>query len=740
MCRSVLNDDWASHPTWASEDSGFVAHRKNQHEEGLHRIEEERHDYDFNIEALARTIQLLEPIAQQLKAKPPAERVHMKTPDRLGGQSDTIYKRVIMKLYGREKGTNVVKGLFDQPWEAVPVLLGRLKAKLEEWKAAQREWEKVWRDQTQKIFWKSLDHQGISQKASDKRQYQPKNIQNEIQVKYEEQRRAAEAGQGPLEAYQFQYFFNDPDILLDVAQLAFVYVDVHHATDAGNLKKFIKDFISLFFGLNPASFDERARGNGGSSEEEEDGEGNTPNTERAYSPKARPNGTSKGLLRGVLDRSKPGSRGSAGPASRASTPDNNSVANEDVQGSNALASPPAEVLSTENGRAWFKHPDSGNKFQDKEITPDLPYRRTDYNMYCNISIYIFWRALSILYERLIELKQHEAQVVEAVRRAKEYTAPAQHMHMIDRLPKDFFGNTNPGANYYMQVLGMMEDQIRENSPGDVEEVLRRYYLHIGWKLYSFDKLLASIVRFASGVINPEGKEKSREIYQLFKQNRTKEETTRREEMTYRKQVEKHIKDGEIYRIVFVSWHPDYEPRFSDANLVQNQPKMRARTSILKSSDPTFDPMKLTAEDRWRAYLSAFEVNGPTESIPEETYPMPFVQRGVKRAYEADDEDLRQVLDTIVQDEKLTIRVGVEDLKLRFEPDTGEYIVQTKKARYSGPEGLEEIVRESKERTETSHEKVVVVNHWMKDISHDEVVKTTQLFETTKETSEEVAGK
>ena len=66
LCRSVLNDEWASHPTWASEDSGFVAHRKNTFEEGLHRIEEERHDYDFNIEACSRTIQQLEPIANQI--------------------------------------------------------------------------------------------------------------------------------------------------------------------------------------------------------------------------------------------------------------------------------------------------------------------------------------------------------------------------------------------------------------------------------------------------------------------------------------------------------------------------------------------------------------------------------------------------------------------------------------------------------------------------------------------------
>lgn len=28
MCWEVLNDEWVGHPTWASEDSGFIAHRK----------------------------------------------------------------------------------------------------------------------------------------------------------------------------------------------------------------------------------------------------------------------------------------------------------------------------------------------------------------------------------------------------------------------------------------------------------------------------------------------------------------------------------------------------------------------------------------------------------------------------------------------------------------------------------------------------------------------------------------
>lgn len=42
LCWDVLNDTYVSHPTWASEDTGFVAAKKNQYEEALHRVEEER--------------------------------------------------------------------------------------------------------------------------------------------------------------------------------------------------------------------------------------------------------------------------------------------------------------------------------------------------------------------------------------------------------------------------------------------------------------------------------------------------------------------------------------------------------------------------------------------------------------------------------------------------------------------------------------------------------------------------
>ena len=74
MCNSVLNDEWISQPTFASEDAGFIAHKKNVYEEALHRSEEERHEYQTHLEAITRTIAILEPLQQRIEEMSPEER------------------------------------------------------------------------------------------------------------------------------------------------------------------------------------------------------------------------------------------------------------------------------------------------------------------------------------------------------------------------------------------------------------------------------------------------------------------------------------------------------------------------------------------------------------------------------------------------------------------------------------------------------------------------------------------
>lgn len=548
LCRSVLNDEWASHPTWASEDSGFVAHRKNQYEEGLHRIEEERHDYDFNIEACTRTIQQLEPIANQLLVMRPDERQNFVLPPGLGGQSETIYKRVIMKIYGREKGRDVIHELFQMPWNVIPILLHRLKSKLEDWKAAQREWEKVWREQTQKIFWRSLDHQSLSVKQADKRQFQPKSLQNEIQVRYEEQKRQAEIQEITQPDFQFKYSFKDEEVLFDVARLILTYAENNNSTDFSKVIPFVKEFVPLFFGIDAGKFEQRVQTSGRDSSAIDSGEDTPMSDEDAAQRSQKPKKSD--LRRGVLDphgKSRKDKENSIASASRDTTPDIMSAADDEAADSSNSNTAVERTTSQ-----WVQYTVQPAVINDREFEPEEPYRRTFYNMYANSTIYCFFRMFQILYERLLKLKEYESEVRETVTRAK-YPKPAHELKMVDKYPSDFFKDTSSDANYYQQILDMFHDQILgEVDMTHIEETLRRYYLQMGWQLYSFDRLLGALVRNSLGVVSSDNKDRTSEIYNLFKKDRVSESTTHKAEITYRKAVEKYAKDADTYRITYVS--------------------------------------------------------------------------------------------------------------------------------------------------------------------------------------------
>lgn len=62
----------------------------------------------------------------------------------------------------------------------------RLKTKEEEWREAQRGFNKIWREQNEKYYLKSLDHQGINFKQNDTKVLRSKSLLNEIESIYDE--------------------------------------------------------------------------------------------------------------------------------------------------------------------------------------------------------------------------------------------------------------------------------------------------------------------------------------------------------------------------------------------------------------------------------------------------------------------------------------------------------------------------------------------------------------------------
>lgn len=58
--------------------------------------------------------------------------------------------------------------------------------KEEEWREAQRAFNKVWREQNEKYYLKSLDHQGINFKQNDTKVLRSKSLLSEIETIYDE--------------------------------------------------------------------------------------------------------------------------------------------------------------------------------------------------------------------------------------------------------------------------------------------------------------------------------------------------------------------------------------------------------------------------------------------------------------------------------------------------------------------------------------------------------------------------
>lgn len=401
------------------------------------------------------------------------------------------------------------------------------------------------------MFWKSLDHQAVNAKQADKRQFQTKTLIAEVQTRHEEQKkqRLLGATAGQVSQPQFSVGFDDIDVIVDATHLVLTYAEQMHSTEYPRLTTFIKEFVPLFFELDTEWFNAQLQerlgsvaSNGYDSATAEDATGSKPR---------RANGKKDDLRRGVLER---GTRGrnlesSATPMSRASTPDPSVRADEEM--SDEVVNPPDDE-SDHAMDTWAEYPPGLNKFKNRDVVLNEPYKRDTFNLYGNASIYCFLRMFVILYERLNKLKQEEDAVRETVRRAM-MAKPAIELGLVDKLPTDFFSDVHTDANFYRQILDMLETFVASGTDfAPIEETLRRYYLESGWQLYSFDKLCSALVRFAIGVMSSDSRDKSWDVLQCFKKNRSKEETTYQEEMTYRKQVERLVKDGDIYKIAYVS--------------------------------------------------------------------------------------------------------------------------------------------------------------------------------------------
>jgi paired amphipathic helix protein Sin3a len=411
------------------------------------------------------------------------------------------------------------------------------------------------------MYLKSLDHMGIHARASDKKVFATKNIVDLIKLKHEEQRRQRSL-KGKATRYQYAYDFKDEGVIVDAIRLAVLYVtnsSQHSSQERERIAQFLERFIPVFFDISLDSVQDRVRDISRGSPED-DMEDIAP-AELTNGRGRRANGKKSDLLRGVLDRGRNGTKArgqkedSAASGSKESTPDNLSTVDDDVD---APEAPEDQATSEVTNERWLTTiPGPGALEGTKPLEPadidlraDKLFQRDYYNLYCNQTIIVFFTLFEILYRRLKAIKDSEQEVIEEIRRAKR-PKPAKEIGLIDD-KGDFFSDDISG-DYYSKALFVIEEFIT----GDMDETryqdfFRRYYLKKGWALYTIQELLKSVCRQAAACSGSDNKDKTPDIIDLFAENREKEETTYNTEINLRKQVEKFVKDGEMFLIKYVS--------------------------------------------------------------------------------------------------------------------------------------------------------------------------------------------
>ncbi|KAJ8963093.1 hypothetical protein NQ318_018557 [Aromia moschata] len=445
LCKEVLNDQWVSFPTW-SEDSTFVSSRKTQYEEYMYRCEDERFELDVVIEVNASTIRVLEGVNKKLSRMTQDEVAKFKLDDCLGGSSPTLHQRAIKRIYG-DKAPDIIEGLKRNPAVAVPVVLRRLKAKEEEWRDAQKGFNKIWREQNEKYYLKSLDHQGINFKQTDVKALRSKSLFNEIETIFDERHEQNEEGAEPASGPHLVLPYRDRTILDDAANLLIHHVKRQTGIQKGEkrrIKHLLRQFLpDLFFHPRQQLSDDECE-----EDDEKDECDESPNS----SPKLEKEGKGKG---GASPGKSPARADGASPVDMKTEV---GLREEDVK-----VPPHAQTSDPEEAYTLFM---------------------------ANNNWYIFLRLHAILCERLAKIYERACALAaeEAKSRSsrKESTAVALRLKPKPQIEIE---------DYYPAFLDMVKNLLDNNMEANTyEDTLREMFGIHAYIAFTLDKVISNAVR------------------------------------------------------------------------------------------------------------------------------------------------------------------------------------------------------------------------------------------------------
>ncbi|KAI7825290.1 hypothetical protein BC939DRAFT_448438 [Gamsiella multidivaricata] len=571
MCWEVLNDVWASHPNWSVEGEGFMPHKKNQFEEVLHRCEEDRYEFDMNIEANLHTIALLEPIAKQIQNMSLDERARFKLPEGLGGSSKTIYKRIIRKIYDNERGADVIDALHNNPAIAVPVVLKRLKLKDEEWKKSQREWNKVWREIDTKNFYKALDHQGFTFKTADKKFITTKALTGEIEALRREQidRRLVPSVRP---RYQLQFLFKDSSIFRDTNNLIMSYLDKQNSfvnSDREKMESFIKEFVPQFFCLDSQFMNDDDVVMGGDDDPDTGSTSKTGDAQVKMEPKDDAIPVTGPRVPVAADKDQ----------QRATSPSNTwiQVGNYDVKPTSLGAAPASNEI-----------------------------KRTALNFFGNQTYYCFFRLYQLVYSRLETIKVAASEMGKNVSERRMVNPAAIDLGFQDPDATVEPEQSNDNSDNYAKLLAFIHKVFDgELEQTAFEEQARHLFATKAYIIFTLDKVIGALLKHVHTIVVDQ---RCNELIAMFVKDRQHEKNSRRQQIIYRMQADAVVGDENLYKIEYA------------------KDEVAMSIQLLSKNDYTLDTA-ISSEEKWGYYIDSYVLLTPTEGVLPSNFPT-FLKRNL----------------------------------------------------------------------------------------------------------------
>lgn len=175
-----INGQWVSVP-YGSEDISFRNFRKNAFEDALFKCEDERFELDMTTENASYTLRLLESAIENSAMLSPEQIRNFQLPEKVFSK---LRLRPIQSIYS-EHAPKIIEMLKNNPIKSLPVVISRIKNKIEIWKKASKyDSERVWKEIVERNFYKSLDHRSFYFKQNEKKMTNPKSFLSDAKARF----------------------------------------------------------------------------------------------------------------------------------------------------------------------------------------------------------------------------------------------------------------------------------------------------------------------------------------------------------------------------------------------------------------------------------------------------------------------------------------------------------------------------------------------------------------------------